>query len=171
MDCWPLIALGRSWESERSCTDVHDLPWHRHAGPHAPAGTRYGAASVHGVPQLSGPRTENQPQGSLQRMWGQKDPAAEEDFGGPHWQRWEWLESLYNSCVTRWRLNQKTKDCPWITCSLTCCRNERWPEDRFPRRGRPGARNRARWHHHRLRPARTPKFHQVINMFYVIKYL
>lgn len=63
---------------------MHDLPRHRHASPHAPNNTRYGPASVHGVSELSGPRTENQPQGPLQSMWGSKDHAAEEDFGGPH---------------------------------------------------------------------------------------
>lgn len=63
---------------------MHDLPWHRHASPHASTNTRYGPASVHSMPQLSGPRTENQPQGPLQSMWGSKDPAPEEDLGGPH---------------------------------------------------------------------------------------
>lgn len=63
---------------------MHVLPRHRHASPHAPAGTRHGAASVHSVPQLSGARTENQPQGPLQSMRRAKDPAPEEDFGGPH---------------------------------------------------------------------------------------
>ncbi len=63
---------------------MHDLPWHRYAGPHAPTHTRHGPASLHSVQQLSGPRTENQPQGPLQSMWGSKDPASEEDFGGPH---------------------------------------------------------------------------------------
>lgn len=87
----------RSRESERSCSDVHELPWHRHAGPRAPASTRYGSAGVHSVPQLWGPRTENQPQGSLQTMRRAQDCAAEEDPGGPHWQRWERKAELSSS--------------------------------------------------------------------------
>lgn len=63
---------------------MHVLPRHRHAGSRAPISTRYGSASVHSVPQLSGPRTENQPEGPLQSMWRSEDPATEEDLGGPH---------------------------------------------------------------------------------------
>lgn len=66
---------------------MYVLPWHGHAGPCAPATTRYGPASVHSLPQLSGPRTENQPQGPLQSMWRPEDPATEEDLRGPHRQR------------------------------------------------------------------------------------
>lgn len=66
---------------------MHDLPWHRHAGPCAPASTRYGPAGVHHVPQLSGPRAENQPQGSLQTVRRPQDRATEEDPGGSHRQR------------------------------------------------------------------------------------
>lgn len=74
----------RSWESERSSTDVHVLPGHRHAGPCAPTTTGYGTASIHNVPHLSGPRTESQPQRPLQSMRRPEDQATEEDLGGPH---------------------------------------------------------------------------------------
>lgn len=63
---------------------MYDLPGHRHASPDAPNTARFGSTSVHCVSELSGPRTENQPQGPLQIMRGSKDPAAEEGFGGPH---------------------------------------------------------------------------------------
>lgn len=85
----PFIFFGRAWESERSRTDVRDLSWLRHAGPHAPDNTRCGPAGVHGVSKLSGTRTEDQPQGPLQSMCWSKDHAAEEDSGCPHWQRWD----------------------------------------------------------------------------------
>lgn len=80
----PFIFFGRAWESERSRTDVRDLSWLRHAGPHAPDNTRCGPAGVHGVSKLSGTRTEDQPQGPLQSMCWSKDHAAEEDSGCPH---------------------------------------------------------------------------------------
>lgn len=98
------IFLGRSWESERSRTNVHDLPWHGHAGPHASNHTGYGSASVYGVSELSGPRTENQPQGPLQSMRWSQDHAAEEDFGGPHRQRWE-RRDMSSRCD--WRLTRR----------------------------------------------------------------
>lgn len=74
----------RSRESKRCSSDVHVLPWHRDAGPHAPVITRYGPTGVHSVCQLPRPRTENQPEGSLQIMRRQKDHATEEDLGGAH---------------------------------------------------------------------------------------
>lgn len=154
------IFLGRSWESERCCANVHDLPWHRHASPHAPNHTRYGSASVYDVSELSGPRTENQPQRPLQSMCRSQDHAAEEDFGGPHRQRWEWRDILSEcDCL---KVDQQTKYCTYLTWSCNRHRNERWTEDRVPWRGRPGARNRARWYHHCLGSAGTSTFHQVI---------
>lgn len=66
---------------------MHVLPWYWSAGPHASVTSRYGSASVHGVPQLSGRRTENQPEGPLQNMRRTQDHAAEEDPGGSHRQR------------------------------------------------------------------------------------
>lgn len=73
---------------------MHVLSRYGSAGTHASVATRYGAASVHCVPQLSGTRTENQPEGPLQNLRRTQDHAAEEDSGGSRRQRCDLL-SLY----------------------------------------------------------------------------